>query len=292
MIDAGTERLVYGSTSAVVSDPESELGLAHGTVERLLSRLGGQYPLRHVNLRMFTVSGADLAGDIGQDQRTDPPLIPRLFRSALGLAQEAELRTQGGIPLVRDYVHVTDVARAHLQAIDALDIDKRGDEVSGSSIDLATGVGISETELAEAAASVVGNRSLPSRRVEAEEGVSVSIVGDPAGARDLLGWEPQFSDRETILETAWAWHRGHPTGFTVARSSSTDPSKSEKFGAVAIRLGFATPSDVQRALDRQDRESQEGGEHKLIGLHMLELGILSTSQLIEILRTYDETAAP
>ncbi len=293
MTDAAVERLVYGSSAAVTANPSSDLGFAHRSAEELLSRLAQSHALRFVALRMFAVAGADLAGDIGEDHRPESHLVPRLFRSALGLGGPVTFRGDGfdtpDRSAVRDYVHVTDVARAHLLAIDALESTRSGAELAGRAIDVATGLGLSEREIVAESRGVVDDLEIQTTMLTAEPGTPASVIGDPDPAQDLLGWEPQFSDRETILRTAWAWHRRHPSGFTLVRTDPADSDKAQRFGAVAVRLGFATESDVQRALDRQMRESQEGGEHKLIGLHMLELGILSTSQLISILRSYEES---
>lgn len=109
-------------------------------------------------------------------------------------------------------------------------------------------------------------------------------------AREALDWTPRESDLRNILETAWAWHRRHPSGYGSAAPSDTAQSdqNTKLFGDIACRLGYVSQEDVQRALERQEREMQLGNQHKLIGMHMLEMGMLSISQLIEILKYYEE----
>jgi hypothetical protein len=92
-----------------------------------------------------------------------------------------------------------------------------------------------------------------------------------------------------IIESAWRWHRGHPNGFAGRGGgfAERDSRSTELFGDIAVRLGHVTDEDVGRALERQKEEMEIGHAHKLIGMHMLEMGLLSTSQLIEILKYYE-----
>ena len=118
-----------------------------------------------------------------------------------------------------------------------------------------------------------------------------ALVASIDKARAFLGWTPLTSSLHEVLESAWNWHRRHPHGYRQVQNSGLAVQESETtelFGDIAVRLGFVSQLHVVRALERQKREMEEGNQHKLIGMHMLEMGLLSTSQLIEILKYYEE----
>ncbi|MCA8960611.1 MAG: UDP-glucose 4-epimerase, partial [Planctomycetes bacterium] len=289
MLEAGVERLVYGSTELVdrpgtLTTREDLIAFAHRSVEQAFDRIAGSQPLRWLALRHHEIGGADLGGDIGEDPRHSDRIVPQILRVALGLSRSFGVPSSSGATWRRDFVHVTDVARGYVLATERL--AALGDPLLvGERIDLATGIEHDLEEVLTTARRATAPIEIPTHPIAAL--APTRVVGDASRARELLGWEPRFSDLASIVESAWRWHRGHPSGFSVV-DRTDDSAAGERFGAAAVRLGFATPGDVQKALDRQAREEREGGGHKLIGLHMLEMGILSTSQLIDILKEYEE----
>lgn len=300
MIDSGVSRLIFSSTAAVYGDPiEIPIPENHATqpvnpygrsklmVEQILADIAACHDVRYMSLRYFNAAGADAVGDIGEDHRDESHLVPRLLLTALGRCDEfavfgSDYDTPDGT-CIRDFIHVTDIARAHILALQNLD------EWPNEVVNLGSSEGYSVREVVEEAQAVA---DLPIRIREAErrEGDPAVLVASNDKARAVLGWRPECSELRTILATAWNWHKRHPGGFRARRSDHAEPtSKStELFGDIAVRLGYASDEDVARALERQAEELERGNEHKLLGMHMLEMGFLSTSELIEILRVYEQ----
>lgn len=301
MIEAGVERLVFSSTAATYGDPiEVPITESHPTspvnpygrskllVESMLAEIAAKQPIRYIALRYFNAAGADLAGDIGEDHGdSESHLIPLLLLNALGRRKlfkifGTDYDTPDGT-CVRDFVHVTDLARAHLLALERID------EHGNQAFNLGSSEGFSVRQMVNEVERVIGSEySLNVEEAERRPGDPGILVASNHRAREILGWNPQFSDLQTIVGSAWAWHRSHPNGFGSRPARLSADAKSERFGAIAVRLGFLEEADVQRALDRQATEADGSNRDKLIGLHMLELGLLSTSQLIEILREYED----
>lgn len=298
MLEAGVERLIFSSTAATYGDPvEVPIPETHPTrpvnpygaskllVERMLTDISEKHPLRYIALRYFNAAGADLSGDIGEFHREESHLIPLVFHTALGKRELFKIfgndyETPDG-SCIRDFVHVTDIARAHLLALEILD------EHPNQAINLGSSTGYSVREVIDESRRIVGDLPIRVEEAPRREGDPPVLVASNTRAREVLGWEPQLSELTTILETAWRWHYRHPDGYGMSAPASAERESSERFGDLAVRLGHVTEEDVERALERQQRESEDGRSHKLIGMHMLELGLLSTSQLIEILKKYE-----
>jgi len=298
MLEAGVERLIFSSTAATYGDPvEVPIPETHPTrpvnpygaskllVERMLTDISEKHPLRYIALRYFNAAGADLSGDIGEFHREESHLIPLVFHTALGKRELFKIfgndyETPDG-SCIRDFVHVTDIARAHLLALEILD------EHPNQAINLGSSTGYSVREVIDESRRIVGDLPIRVEEAPRREGDPPVLVASNTRAREVLGWEPQLSELTTILETAWRWHHRHPDGYGMSAPASAERESSERFGDLAVRLGHVTEEDVERALERQQRESEDGRSHKLIGMHMLELGLLSTSQLIEILKKYE-----
>ncbi|MFQ5654767.1 MAG: UDP-glucose 4-epimerase GalE [Planctomycetota bacterium] len=300
MMEAGVERLIFSSTAAVYGNPtEIPISEDHDTlpvnpygnskllVERTLKDISERHPLRYIALRYFNAAGADLPGDIGEDHREESHLVPLIFHTALGRRRLFKIfgndyNTPDGT-CIRDFIHVNDIARAHILALEKIE------EYPNESFNLGTSEGYSVKEVVEESQQVIG---MPISVVQCERrpGDPAVLVASNEKARARLGWEPENSDLRTILETAWKWHRTHPRGFEGSSSNLAERESrtTELFGDIAIRLGFVTDADVTRALERQQEEMEQGHQHKLIGMHMLEMGLLSTSQLIEILKYYED----
>ncbi len=213
----GVGSIVFSSSCATYGVPESlPIGSGHAQrpinpygesklfVERALHWYGVAHGLRSVALRYFNAAGADPDGEIGEDHNPETHLIPLAIGAALG--KRPPLQIYGtGYPTpdgtaVRDYVHVTDLADAHVRALDYL-------EAGGEStaFNLGTGRGYSVREVVAAVERIAG-RELPRREAAPRAGDPAILVAEAGRSRKLLGWAPQHSDLDTIIRTAWRWH--------------------------------------------------------------------------------------
>jgi len=219
---AGAPPLVFSSTCSLygVSDaalldetspvrPINPYGASKAMVERLLADLV-PLGLRHAALRYFNAAGADPEGETGECHDPEPHLIPNVLRAALGSGPPVTLHgtdypTPDGT-CVRDYVHVADLAAAHLLALRHL-------LAGGQSLtlNLGSGQGASVAELIAVAEQVTG-RPVPRRAGPRRPGDPPRLVAGNAAARRILGWSPERSDLPTILRDAWAWERRGPPG--------------------------------------------------------------------------------
>jgi UDP-arabinose 4-epimerase len=217
MRTAECRRMVFSSTCAVYGVPSSlpiveELPLApispYGwskrMIEQVLVSYDEAYALRSVSLRYFNAAGADPDGETGERHDPETHLIPRTLDAAAGRAPSivvfgTDYDTPDGT-CIRDYVHVVDLADAHVAALEHL--SRGGATVS---LNLGAGAGHSVLEVLAAAERVTGRpirRELRPRRA----GDPPRLVADARRAREILGWQPRLSDLSTILQHAWAWH--------------------------------------------------------------------------------------
>ncbi len=218
MVDAGVTKLVFSSSCATfglqrggpigethVQEPINPYGETKLALERALRWYERPYGLRSVTLRYFNAAGADPDGEIGETHDPEPHLIPNVLRALAGKLPELEIcgddyETEDGTA-VRDYVHVTDLASAHVLALEYL-----FREGSTSSFNLGTGHGYSVREIVQAAQQLAG-REIPVRISPRRPGDPPTLVADGERARRELGWAPSHSDLRTILKTAWDWQR-------------------------------------------------------------------------------------
>jgi UDP-arabinose 4-epimerase len=216
MREAGIGRIVFSSTCAVYGVPEqvpirettakaplNPYGETKLAVERVLHWYAGAYGMRYAALRYFNAAGADPDGEIGEDHEPETHLIPLVLRAALGRGGPIEIYgtdypTRDGTA-IRDYIHVSDLADAHLRALDHLAAG--GDSTA---LNLGTGHGHSVREVI-AAVERIGGRKVPQREVPRRPGDPPELVADPALALSQLGWQPRHSDLDTIIATALAW---------------------------------------------------------------------------------------
>ena len=221
MRECGIGRIVFSSTCAVYGTPPrvpigedtplapvNPYGETKLAIERALHWYGGAYALRSVALRYFNAAGADPDGEIGEDHDPETHLLPLVIRAALGQAGPVgifgtDYPTADG-SAVRDYIHVTDLADAHLRALDYL--AGGGDSAI---FNLGTGRGHSVREIV-AAVERIGGRPVPCREAPRRAGDPPALVADPGHAMAALGWTARHSDLDTIVRTALAWHRRHP----------------------------------------------------------------------------------
>lgn len=221
MREAGIDTIVFSSTCAVYGTPDeipmretaalrpvNPYGETKLAIERALHWYDGAYGMRYAALRYFNAAGADPDGEIGETHEPETHLIPLAIRAALGQAGAIDIfgtdyPTADGTA-VRDYVHVADLADAHVRALAYL----AGGGASAA-INLGTGSGNSVQEVLDATQRV-GGRPVPQRRAPRRAGDPPALVADPGLAASLLGWRATRSDLDTIIATALAWHANHP----------------------------------------------------------------------------------
>jgi len=224
MREAGVNRIVFSSSCATYGLPDSvpiretmaqhpvnPYGETKLAIERVLRWYGPAYGLRSVALRYFNAAGCDRAGEIGEEHDPETHLIPLVLRAALGTAPPVQIfgtdyPTPDGTA-IRDYIHVDDLAAAHVRAVEYL---AAGGE--SAAVNLATGNGYSVREIIAAVTKAVG-REVPRREAPRRAGDPPALVADPSLAAQLLGWRAACSDLDTIIETALAWEmRQHNAG--------------------------------------------------------------------------------
>lgn len=191
-------------TEEMEQKPINPYGASKWMIERILSDYHKAYGLQYCCLRYFNAAGADPEGEIGESHNPETHLIPLILAAAAKDRESIKVfgtdyPTRDG-SCVRDYVHVTDLADAHLRAMDYL---RKGGE--STCINLGNCVGNSVLEVIEAAKEVTG-REIATVMEARRPGDPPTLVGDATKARKLLGWEPQYGDIRVILEHAWRWY--------------------------------------------------------------------------------------
>ncbi|MGH9721347.1 MAG: UDP-glucose 4-epimerase GalE [Bryobacteraceae bacterium] len=217
MVEAGVRRIVFSSTCATYGEPQripideahpqrpvNPYGESKLFTERALDWYSRAYGLRWVALRYFNAAGADADGEIGEDHDPETHLIPLVLAALVGRRKAVQIYgtdypTVDGTA-VRDYIHVTDLADAHLAALTYAE----GHE-GGVALNLGTGEGLSVREAIASAERVTGRRA-PVEIAGRRAGDPPVLVADPSRARRALAWTPRCSDPDTILRTAWNWH--------------------------------------------------------------------------------------
>lgn len=219
--ETGVGSIVFSSTCAVYGEPDeipmretlplspvNPYGETKLAIERALAWYAGAYGIRYAALRYFNAAGADPEGEIGEDHDPETHVIPLAIRAALGQGGPisvfgTDYPTADG-SAIRDYIHVTDLADAHVRAVGY--IEKGG---TSAAINLGTGRGNSVFELIAAIERVSG-RKVPRKLAPRRPGDPPALVADPSLAARLLDWRAKHSDIDTIVQTALAWHEGHP----------------------------------------------------------------------------------
>jgi UDP-glucose 4-epimerase len=224
----GVDRMVFSSSAAVYGDPISiPITEVHPTsptntygetklaFERVLAWYGRAYGFRSISLRYFNAAGGAVPpGVLGEDHDPETHLVPNVLRAAERIVSHVEIYgtdypTEDGT-CTRDYIHVIDLAEAHVLALQALD---RNDPAEPSrAYNLGADRAASVREVI-ATASEVSGKTIEVKEGPRRAGDPAVLVASSRKIRRDLGWEPRFSDLRTILETALAWHRAHPRGW-------------------------------------------------------------------------------
>jgi UDP-arabinose 4-epimerase len=234
MLDTGIELLVFSSTCATYGvpralpiteehpqEPINPYGASKLFVEKALRWYAEVYPLRYVSLRYFNAAGADPDGDLGESHNPETHLIPLVIAAAQGSVPHVEIfgtdyDTPDGTAM-RDYIHVSDLAAAHVAAVDRLLAGGPSDTCN-----LGTGRGHTIREVIAAVEEVSGRR-VPVVEGPRRPGDPAALVASPARAQQRLGWKPRLSDMGVIVETAWRWHE-------QAVRASREPAPALRFG--------------------------------------------------------------
>jgi len=210
--------LIFSSTCAIYGQPKfvplteahppgpiNPYGRSKWMVEQMIADFEAAFGIRSVALRYFNVAGADLETEIGENHTPETHLIPSVIQAALGVRKEivvygTEFPSRDG-SAVRDYIHVQDLADAHVSALKWLIENKKS-----AQINLGTGTGHSVLEIIEAVQKFCG-KPLPIRLEQARVGEPSNLTADNSRAKELLGWTPKRSDLPTLIESAWKWHQ-------------------------------------------------------------------------------------
>ncbi|ACA99704.1 MULTISPECIES: UDP-glucose 4-epimerase GalE [Cyanophyceae] len=218
MVAAGVKQFVFSSTCATYGEPSeipipeahpqnpiNPYGMSKLMVEKMLWDFDRAYGLRSVMFRYFNAAGADPNGHLGEDHNPETHLIPLVLFAALGKRDSISIfgtnyPTPDGT-CVRDYIHVSDLADAHVLGLEYL---RQGGVTEA--FNLGNGNGFSVKEVIEAARKITA-KEIKAIATDRRPGDPPSLVGSSEKARTVLGWQPQYADLETILQHAWHWHQ-------------------------------------------------------------------------------------
>ncbi|MCI8644117.1 MAG: UDP-glucose 4-epimerase GalE [Lachnospiraceae bacterium] len=224
MVAHRIDKIVFSSTAATYGEPENIpiletdktcptncYGETKLSMEKMFKWTGRAHGLRYVSLRYFNACGAHESGKIGEAHAPETHLIPLILQVPNGRREAITIYgddypTPDGT-CIRDYIHVTDLAMAHIQAVQYL---RAGNP--SNIFNLGNGVGFSVKEVIEAARAVTGH-PIPAVIEGRRAGDPARLIASSEKAREVLGWNPQHDDLSKIIASAWKWHQGHPDGF-------------------------------------------------------------------------------
>ena len=213
----GCNKIIFSSTCSTYGEPEevpitedmpqnpiNPYGMTKLTVERIFKDYAKAYGLKFAVLRYFNAAGADPDGEIGESHHPETHVIPLILDAASGKGEAfkvygTDYDTSDG-SCIRDYIHVTDLADAHIRALHYLE-----DGGEGDFFNLGNAVGTSVLEVVEAAKRVTG-RDFDVIHTERRPGDPAKLVGSSEKAQRVLGWKPKYGDIDTIISHAWKWH--------------------------------------------------------------------------------------
>ncbi|MGL4910949.1 MAG: UDP-glucose 4-epimerase GalE [Romboutsia sp.] len=224
MANNDVKKIVFSSTAATYGEPKNipilesdetnptnPYGETKLAMEKMMKWADTAYGIKYISLRYFNVAGAHISGEIGEDHSPETHLIPLILQVPLGKREFISIfgddyDTHDGT-CIRDYIHVTDLADAHILAVYKLR------EGSNSNIyNLGSGNGFTVKEMIDSARKVTGHE-IPAKVCERRLGDPAKLVASSDKARAELGWEPKFENIESMISSAWNWHQNYPNGF-------------------------------------------------------------------------------
>ena len=225
MIKNNVNKIVFSSTAATYGEPENipilesdrtcptnPYGETKLAMEKMFHWASKAHGLSYVSLRYFNACGADATGQIGEAHNPESHLIPLVLQVPNGKRESVSIYgTDYDTPdgtCIRDYIHVTDLAEAHILAVEYL---ANGGE--SDIFNLGNGVGYSVREVIETARNVTGH-PIPATEVPRRSGDPARLVASGEKAKRVLGWEPKIKRLDEIIASAWKWHKAHPEGYT------------------------------------------------------------------------------
>ncbi|QDA75819.1 UDP-glucose 4-epimerase GalE [Listeria seeligeri] len=220
----GVKNIVFSSSAATYGEPEqvpiiesmptnpkSTYGDTKLIMEKMMKWCDKAYGMKYVALRYFNVAGAKSDGTIGEDHQPESHLVPIILQVALGQREKLAIygddyNTPDGT-CIRDYVHVEDLIDAHIRSLEYLE---NGGE--SNIFNLGSSKGFSVQEILGAARSVT-EKTIPAEVVARRAGDPGILIASSDKAKEILGWEPKYTDIKDIIATAWKWHESHPNGY-------------------------------------------------------------------------------
>ncbi|MBX0357708.1 UDP-glucose 4-epimerase GalE [Halobacillus sp. Nhm2S1] len=224
MAENNVDNIVFSSTAATYGEPDqvpivedsqtkptNPYGQTKLAVEKMLNWTEKAHGIKYVALRYFNVAGAHEEVDIGEDHEPETHLVPIILQVALGLRDHISIfgndyDTEDGT-CIRDYIHVVDLVKAHILALEHLIAGK-----PSNVFNLGNGKGFSVKEIIDAAREVTGHE-IPAIIAPRRAGDPAQLVASSKRAQRDLGWVPEYNSIVDIIRTAWAWHRRHPNGY-------------------------------------------------------------------------------
>ena len=224
MVAYGVDKIVFSSTAATYGEPERVpileddrttptncYGQTKLAMEHMMSWVSKAHGLKYVALRYFNACGAQPDASIGEAHNPETHLLPLILQVPNGQREAISIfgddyPTPDGT-CIRDYIHVCDLAQAHILALDYL---LAGND--NNVFNLGNGVGFSVKEVIETAREVTGH-PIPAKVEPRRAGDPAQLIASSEKAKSVLGWKPQYDDLRTIIQTAWDWHRSHPHGY-------------------------------------------------------------------------------
>ncbi len=224
MVAHGIDKIVFSSTAATYGEPErvpiletdkTEPTNCYGetklSMEKMFKWVGKAHGLRFVSLRYFNACGAHVSGKIGEAHNPESHLIPLILQVPNGQRDFISIfgddyDTKDGT-CIRDYIHVTDLAQAHILAMNYL-----MDGGESNIFNLGNGIGFTVKEVIDTARKVTGH-PIPAKITPRRAGDPAQLIASSEKAKNVLGWHPEHADLEEIIATAWNWHKNHPHGF-------------------------------------------------------------------------------
>ncbi len=220
----GIDKIVFSSTAATYGEPEripiletdrtlptNPYGETKLSMEKMFQWVGNAHGLRFVSLRYFNACGAHLSGEIGEAHNPESHLIPLILQVPNNQRESIlvfgdDYATKDGT-CVRDYIHVTDLANAHILAVEYL---KKGNE--SNIFNLGNGIGFTVNEVIETSRKVT-EHAIPAVVTPRRAGDPAQLIASSEKAKTILGWKPEHDDLEEIISSAWKWHKNHPNGY-------------------------------------------------------------------------------